>query len=65
MAEEEIITAYRASALSLGQVAELLGLSVLQADTFLAQKGVELPYTLEDLEQDRESLRKMLADEQK
>jgi predicted HTH domain antitoxin len=61
-AEEEIaIAAYRESALSLGQVAQLLGLSVLQAETFLAQRGVEIPYTPEELEQDSASLRNSLV----
>ena len=59
--EETAIAAYRESALSLGQVAQMLGLSVLQAETFLAQRGVDIPYTLEELEQDSESLRKLLA----
>ena len=61
-AQEEIaIAAYRESALSLGQVAQMLGLSVLQAETWLARRGVEIPCTPEELEQDSESLRKLLA----
>lgn len=56
-----VIEAYRAEKLSAGQVAETLGLSVIETEVFLKEKGVELPYTLEDLEADSESLRKVLG----
>jgi len=56
-----VIEAYRTEKLSAGQVAEALGLSVIEAEAFLKERGVELPYTLEDLEADRESLRKVLG----
>jgi predicted HTH domain antitoxin len=49
---------YRQEKLSPGQVAELLGISVYQADGLLKQHGVELPYTMEDLDSDVASLRK-------
>ncbi len=53
---------YRESKLSLGQVAEMLGLSVYQADGLLKQHGVEVPYTIADFEQDRAALDKALAE---
>ena len=57
-----VIEAYRAEKLSVGQVAEALGLSVIETEAFLKERGVELNYTLEDLEADRESLRKVLGE---
>jgi len=56
-----LIEAYRAEKLSVGQIAETLGLSMIEAEAFLKEKGVELLYTLEDLESDRESTRKVLG----
>jgi predicted HTH domain antitoxin len=60
---EGLITeAYRAEKLSTGQVAEALGLSVIETEAFLKERSVELNYTLEDLKDDRESLRKVLGE---
>ena len=59
--ENSIIEAYCAANMSVGQVAELLGLSVIQTEAFLKEKGVELPYTLEDLEADRQSIKRVLG----
>jgi predicted HTH domain antitoxin len=53
---------YRESKLSLGQVAEMLGLSAYQADGLLKQHGVEVPCTIADFEQDRAALDKALAE---
>lgn len=47
---------YREGRLSLGQVAEMLNVSVCQADAVLKQHGVELPYTVADFEHDRAAL---------
>ena len=46
------IEGYRSVVLSIGQVAEILGLSVWEAEIFLKERGVELLYTAEDLKQD-------------
>lgn len=54
------IQGYREEILSIGQLAEMLGLSVIQAESFLKEKGVDLPYTLEDLNQDRAASRQLL-----
>lgn len=43
---------YRNGRLSIGQVAELLELSVLQAEEFFYQKDVSLNYSLSDFEED-------------
>jgi predicted HTH domain antitoxin len=56
------VEAYRAEKLSAGQVAETLGLSAVETEAFLKERGVEPLYTLEDLEADRESLRKVLGE---
>ena len=46
------VEGYRTEALSAGQVAEMLNLSVWETEAFLQQRGVALHYTLEDLKQD-------------
>ncbi len=53
---------YRKGKLSLGQVAEMLEISVCQADGLLKQYGVELPYTITDFEQDTAALDKVLPE---
>ncbi len=53
---------YRKGKLSIGQVAEMLELSVDQADGLLKQRGVELPYTIEDFEHDRAALDRALSE---
>jgi len=55
------IDGYRAEHLSLGQVAEMLGLSIDQADGFLKEHSVPLLATEEDLERDRAALEKLLS----
>lgn len=51
--ESFAIEGYRNEELSIGQVAELLHISVIEADAFVKERAVPLLYTLEDLEQDR------------
>lgn len=46
------VEGYRAEALSAGQVAEMLSLSMWETEEFLKKRGVELHYTDEDLKQD-------------
>jgi len=52
---------YRREALSLGEVAELLGLSVYEADGFLKERGIESLLTSEDLEEQRTALNALLG----
>lgn len=59
--EAVAIEGYRNEKLSVGQVADMLGISVLEAENFLHQRGIELLYTIEDFEQDRENLRRVLS----
>jgi predicted HTH domain antitoxin len=55
------IEGYRDEALSLGQVAELLGLSTNEADGFLKARGVELIAPLEEFARDEAALEKLLS----
>jgi predicted HTH domain antitoxin len=51
---------YRNEYLSIGQVAELLGISIYEAEGLMKQHGVVSPLTLEDFEQDRQTLNRLL-----
>ena len=54
------LEAYRERKLSTAQLRRLLGYQTrLEVDAFLKQHGVELEYTLEDLERDREAHRRL------
>lgn len=55
--EALVIEGYRAEALSAGQVAELLGLSVVETEAFLKERGVMLHLTIEDFERDQAALK--------
>jgi predicted HTH domain antitoxin len=55
------VEGYRTGALSLGQVAEMLGLSINEADGFLKARGVQLLSTLAEFEEDRAALEKILS----
>ena len=52
------LAAYRERKISAAQLRQLLGYETrIQVDAFLKSHGVELEYTLEDLERDRETNR--------
>lgn len=56
------IERYRAAEeLSLGQVAEMLGLTTYKADGFLKERGVPLNYTLEDMDWDSATLAALIG----
>ena len=56
------IEGYRASTLSSFEAAQLLGITRLQLDGFLKERGImERAYDLEDLEMDLEAVREMEA----
>lgn len=60
-AKEAIAIAwYQAEKLSIGQVAELLGRSVYDAEGLMKQHHVDAPYSPEDYERDRETLDRLL-----
>ena len=61
MLESFAIEAYRREELSLGQVAELLVLTIDETNGLLKEHEVASNYTLEDLEMDRASLDMLLG----
>lgn len=59
--EAVAIEGYRTGALSIGQVAETLGISVYEADGFLKEHKIDLPLTIEEFEQDQQALEDLLS----
>jgi hypothetical protein len=58
--EALVLAAYRERKISASQLRQLLGLETrVEVDAFLKSHGVELEYTLEDLERDRETNRQL------
>ncbi|MFZ4574194.1 MAG: UPF0175 family protein [Phycisphaerales bacterium] len=58
-----LIESYRAGKISLGYLAELLGLETsIEAQGWLSKRGIHLNYSLEDLEADRKSLATLFPD---
>lgn len=55
------IEAYRTEKLSIGQVAELLDLTVDGAHGFMKSRGVTTTFSLADLEQDRLTLQRLFG----
>ena len=52
---------YRSGALSVGQVAEVLGLSIWETEVLLKQRDIGLEYRAEDLKRDIEASEGALA----
>ncbi len=57
--EALLIEAYRRGKLSIGALAETLGVTVFEADQWLAERKVPLNYSIEDFRADGETLRKL------
>lgn len=53
---------YREGKISLGLLAEMLGMGVIEADAWLAERGVALNYSAEDFDADRERLAEIFPD---
>lgn len=51
---------YQSEKLSIGQVAEFLGVSIYEAEGMMKRLGVEAPYSLEEYEHDRQMLERLL-----
>ncbi|MEX2111892.1 MAG: UPF0175 family protein [Pirellulales bacterium] len=51
---------YQDEKLSIGQVAELLGITVYEAEGLLKMRKIAAPYSIEDLERDRATLDRLL-----
>ena len=60
--EAILLQRYLTEEISLGKLAELLGLSRYDAEAFLDRNNARLPYTREMLEEDRRSLAKALGE---
>ncbi len=61
--EALLIESYRTGRISLGFLAQLLGLSTsIQAQNWLAQHGVHLNYSHDDLQSDRATLSRLFPD---
>jgi predicted HTH domain antitoxin len=58
--EAMAIAWYQAEKLSIGQVAQLLGLSVYESEGLMKRHHIEAPYSLDDRERDRETLDRLL-----
>jgi predicted HTH domain antitoxin len=56
-----LVEAYRQGKLSVGRLAETLGMGALEAEAWLADRGVHLNYEFEDYARDRETLRAVRA----
>ena len=61
--EATALEGYREGKLSQAQVRRMLGFQTdMQVDAFLKKHDVPLNYTIEDLEQDRQTLEKLFAE---
>ena len=60
MLEALAIESYRLEQLSLGQIAELLELSIDEANAFLKKHHVPLNYTTDDMKHDQEAVEMFL-----
>ena len=54
-----LMEAYRMGKLSIGRLARTLGVGVLEADDWLAQRGVSLNYSFEDFKADERTLQEL------
>ena len=54
-----LASSYQVGALSLGELADALDIGVIQAQLWLSHRRVPLNYSLEELAQDRKSLREL------
>ncbi len=61
MLESFAVESYRREDLSLGQVAELLNLSIDEANALLKKHDVPLNYTLEDYKAERKTIETLLG----
>ena len=57
--EAVVLDGYRSERYSRGEVAQFLELSWHGTEQFLAEHGIRYPYTLEDLDEDRQTLNEL------
>jgi len=60
--ESLAVELYRQGQISIGALARLLGMGVIEADAWLARHGVPLNYSSEDLERDHKALDRLFAE---
>lgn len=60
--ESPAVEVYRRGLISIGRLAEVLGMGVIEADRWLAQRHVPLNYTQEDLETGRRTLDRLMSE---
>ena len=60
--EAFLVESYRQARLTVGQVAEVLGKGVIETQEWLSARGAPLNYSVEDFEQDCETLAKLFAE---
>ena len=58
--EAMAIAWYQAEKLSIGQVADLLGVSAYEADGLMKEHHIDAPLSMEDYKRDRETLDRLL-----
>lgn len=57
-----LIDAYRRGKLSIGRLARTLGIGVIEADAWLAQREITLNYSFDDFRADQRTLRQLRDD---
>jgi predicted HTH domain antitoxin len=55
------VEAYRSEKLSIGQIAEMLGISIHEAEGLMKQRNVPASYSAEEFDSDRETLNRVLG----
>ena len=59
--EALLIESYRTAKVSVGFLAEMLGMGVVEAQAWLSRRGVPLNYSADDLEADQQTLSRVLG----
>ena len=59
--EDLAVEAYRLEELSLGQLAEMLGLSINDANGLLKARGISDDFSLEEFQEQRKSMERLLS----
>jgi predicted HTH domain antitoxin len=59
--EALLVECYREGRISIGYLAQALGMGVIEADEWLHKRGVPLNYTPQDLRADFEALERLLS----
>ena len=57
--EAFLVQSYGENSLSVGQIARILQMGVIETQAWLSKRGAQIDYSLQDLEEDRETLDKL------